>query len=319
MATEQEITSTKPELAAKELVVHDSGQFATLFDTARFNQGWRVAKAFADSKMVPVHFQGNTAGVFVVLHMATRMELDPFMVLQNMYMVHGKPGMETKLALALVNTRGPFANPIAWEFDNEENPKKCTAYAFLKTTGERRSYTLEWDTVVKEKWLDKDGSKWKTLPKLMFMYRSAIFLIRTVCPEVILGLSTFDELQDINGEVVDVSPVEVTAKLIPQTEKVKEKLKRGRPAKAAETSPEAPAPEAAVSPESGLEVATNGATVGPRPVSDKVLELIRANIKRTQYEEMILLQDWEVTSLSELSESAGENMLKFLITLPDVD
>jgi hypothetical protein len=228
---EQEITSTKPELAASELVVHDSGQFATLFDTARFNQGWRVAQAFASSKMVPAHFQGNTAGVFVVLHMATRMELDPFMVLQNMYMVHGKPGMETKLALALVNTRGPFANPIAWEFDNEENPKKCTAFGFLKSNGERRAYTLEWDTVVKEKWLDKEGSKWKTLPKLMFMYRSAIFLIRTVCPEVILGLSTFDELQDINGEVVDVTPVEVTAKLIPQTEKIKEKLKRGRPAK----------------------------------------------------------------------------------------
>ena len=226
--SEQEITSTKPELSANELVVHDSGQFATLFDTARFNQGWRVAQAFASSKMVPVHFQGNTAGVFVVLHMATRMELDPFMVLQNMYMVHGKPGMETKLALALVNTRGPFANPIAWEFDNEENPKKCTAFAFLKTTGEKRSYTLEWDTVVKEKWDSKDGSKWKTLPKLMFMYRSAIFLIRTVCPEVILGLSTFDELQDINGEVVDVSPVEVTAKLIPQTDKIKEKLRRTR-------------------------------------------------------------------------------------------
>jgi hypothetical protein len=248
MAAENEITSTKPELTANELVVHDSGQFATLFDTARFNQGWRVAQAFASSKMVPVHFQGNTAGVFVVLHMATRMELDPFMVLQNMYMVHGKPGMETKLALALVNTRGPFTNPIAWEFDNEENPKKCTAFGFLKTTGERRSYTLEWDTVVKEKWLDKDGSKWKTLPKLMFMYRSAIFLIRTVCPEVILGLSTFDELQDINGEVVDVTPTEVTAKLIPQTEKIKEKLKRGRKLASPEPAQEAIEGEPLVTP-----------------------------------------------------------------------
>ncbi len=264
--TEQEITSVKPDIDANQLIVHDNSGYAMLFDTARFNQSWRIAKAFADSKMVPAHFQGNTAGVFVVLHMATRMELDPFMVLQNMYMVHGKPGMETKLALALVNTRGPFANPIAWEFDNEENPKKCTAYGFLKTTGEKRYYTLEWDTVVKEKWLDKDGSKWKTLPKLMFMYRSAIFLIRTVCPEVILGLSTFDELQDINGEVMDISPVEVTAKLIPQTEKVKEKLRKTRSDKgthkAPEPSQEAPSAEPAVSPESVPETPPDATTGG---------------------------------------------------------
>jgi hypothetical protein len=309
MATEQEITSTKPELAANELVVHDSGQFATLFDTARFNQGWRVAQAFASSKMVPIHFQGNTAGVFVVLHMATRMELDPFMVLQNMYMVHGKPGMETKLALALVNTRGPFANPIAWEFDNEENPKKCTAYAFLKTTGEKRSYTLEWDTVVKEKWFDKDGSKWKTLPKLMFMYRSAIFLIRTVCPEVILGLSTFDELQDIDGEVVDVSPVEVKAKPIPQTEKLKEALKRTRKPKG-ESPPKSQADN---------NPSPNETSVPPRGITEGTYKEIVDQSHKKDYPMAMLLADYEVIAITELTEDAGQAALNFLKGLPDVE
>jgi len=312
MAAEQEITSTKPELTANELVVHDAGQFATLFDTARFNQGWRVAQAFASSKMVPAHFQGNTAGVFVILHMATRMELDPFMVLQNMYMVHGKPGMETKLALALVNTRGPFANPIAWEFDNEENPKKCTAFAFLKTTGEKRSYTLEWDTVVKEKWLDKDGSKWKTLPKLMFMYRSAIFLIRTVCPEVILGLSTFDELQDINGEVVDVTPLEVTAQLIPQTEKIKEKLKRGR------KTPEPPQTGQQSSPppvhHDPPEQATTGGTVGQEkdlPANEAQVNTIKQMSDPDKL--AAILTEYEVVDVADLSREQAKNIVARLI------
>jgi len=302
MEPEKEITSTKPDLTSKELVVHDQGQFATLFDTARFNQGWRVAKAFADSKMVPAHFQGNTAGVFVVLHMATRMELDPFMVLQNMYMVHGKPGMETKLALALVNTRGPFVNPIAWEFDNEENPKKCTAYAFLKTTGEKRSYTLEWDTVVKERWLDKDGSKWKTLPKLMFMYRSAIFLIRTVCPEVILGLSTFDELQDINGEVVDVSSVEVAAKLIPQTEKIKEKIKRCKKPPA----PEAPGQE--ISQDEGDTTGAETETAGPG--LGEVLTALEAKgwpLQKLEVRFGKKAKDWGEKELSMLADMVNDN------------
>lgn len=311
MATEQEITSTKPELAANELVVHDSGQFATLFDTARFNQGWRVAQAFASSKMVPAHFQGNTAGVFVILHMATRMELDPFQVLQNMYMVHGKPGMETKLALALVNTRGPFRDPIDWEFDDEENPRKCTAYAFLKSTGVRRSYTLDWDTVIKEGWLNKDGSKWKTIPKLMLMYRSAIFLIRLVCPEVILGLSTLDELQDINGEVVDVSPVEVTAKLIPQTEKVKEKLKRGRPAKAPETVPEATAPEAGVSHESAPEVSPGVGTIGPRAITQEQLDSLR-KVPSDLLADAFVECNMEMIDLNELDIESATALLAWL-------
>lgn len=237
---EQEITSTKPAITADQLVVHDDGQFATLFDTARFNQAWRVAKAFADSKMVPSHFQGNTAGVFVILQMATRMELDVFMVLQNMYMVKGKPGMETKLALALVNTRGPFKDPITWEFDNEVDPKECTAFAFLKSTGERREYKLTWDTVKKEGWLDKDGSKWKTLPKLMLMYRSAIFLIRTVCPEVILGLSTYDELQDIETIEAEIIPIPSEPETT-KTEKLKAKLKKGK--EPLQITPEGPGPE----------------------------------------------------------------------------
>jgi hypothetical protein len=314
MDPENEITSTKPELSAGELVVHDSGQFATLFDTARFNQGWRVAKAFADSKMVPAHFQGNTAGVFVVLHMATRMELDPFMVLQNMYMVHGKPGMETKLALALVNTRGPFKAPISWEFDDEKNPTSCTAIAYLKTSGEKRSYTLDWETVVAEGW-NKDKqtqgggvqkSKWNTLRKLMFCYRSAIFLIRTVCPEVILGLSTFDELQDINGEVVDVTPIEVAAKLIPQTEKIKEKLKRGK-------KPDAP--DAADAPKPDNPTPTTGEsatdpTAQPKGVTVEQL----AELRKTPDD--VLADAWmetgiEQVDLTELDEKSASAILEW--------
>lgn len=95
-----------------------------------------------------------------------------------------------------------------------------------------------------------------------------------------------------------------------------DKPKRNRPAKTPETAPaDAPPTQAPDSPEAS----PSGGTVGPRPITDKLLELIQANIKRTGYELAILLQDYEVTNLTELTETAGENMLKFLVTLPDVD
>lgn len=96
-----------------------------------------------------------------------------------------------------------------------------------------------------------------------------------------------------------------------------EKPKRGR--KPSEPPKEVVAEQAAVSHESPPDLLTTAPTVGPRPISDKLLELIRNNMKRTRYDEEILLQDYEITSLSELTEEAGENALRFLVALPDVD
>ena len=198
------ITSEKPQLTQEQMIVHDTGEYAMLFDSAKFNQAYRVATAFAQSGLVPDHFKNNPAGVFVVLHMATRMNLDPFMVLQKTYMVHGRPGMEAQLVIALVNARGPFTGPIQWRFEGTGKDRKCVAYATHAKTGELCEAEVTWAMVEAEGW-NKDKqtqrgaiqkSKWNTLEQLMFRYRSGTFLARLYCPEVIMGLSTADELED---------------------------------------------------------------------------------------------------------------------------
>ena len=201
MADQEVITSEKPKLTQEQMVVHDNSEYAMLFDSAKFNQAWRVATAFADSGLVPDHFKKNPAGVFVVLHMATRLDLDPFMALQKVYMVHGRPGMEAQLVIALVNARGPFTGPIQWETSGTGDSRQWTAYATHAKTGERCEATVNWAMVKAEGWADKAGSKWKTIADLMGRYRSATFLARLYCPEVILGLSTADELEDSTIEL----------------------------------------------------------------------------------------------------------------------
>jgi hypothetical protein len=196
MAEQEVMTADKPKLTQEQMIVHDSGEYSMLFDSAKFNQAYRVATAFAQSGLVPDHFKNNPAGVFVVLHMATRLALDPFMALQKVYMVHGRPGMEAQLVIALVNARGPFKGPIQWEATGEGDKRQWTAFAVHKVTGERCEATVTWGMVKAEGWAAKNGSKWLTIPDLMGRYRSATFLARLYCPEVILGLSTADELED---------------------------------------------------------------------------------------------------------------------------
>lgn len=90
--------------------------------------------------------------------------------------------------------------------------------------------------------------------------------------------------------------------------------------KKATTKPKTPpAAEKATDGQGKPEGGTGGGTSGPRGIQEPTLRLIQSHIERTKYELEILLQDYEVSALIELSQEAGQNALKFLATLPDVD
>jgi len=48
-----------------------------------------------------------------------------------------------------------------------------------------------------EGWAGKTGSKWKTMPQLMLMYRAGAWFGRTYAPELTMGLQTREEAQDV--------------------------------------------------------------------------------------------------------------------------
>lgn len=205
--------------APQKLVIRDTGAFANLLDTARFEHLWRVSSAFAKSDMVPQHFRGKPENCFIATQMAVRLGVDPFMFMQNCYIVHGRPGLEAKLAIALANSAGVFRDRIKYAFEGEGKNRRCRAYAHDKDTGEELSAEVTWTMVEAEGWnkdaKTRDGtiikSKWNTLPDVMFRYRAATFLIRLYCPEVLMGMQTADELEEtvVNVESQLAAPIDV--------------------------------------------------------------------------------------------------------------
>lgn len=189
---------TKPQDRQQLPMIQDSGEFSMLLDSAKFHQLQRIGHMYATSKMVPQHFQGDEASCMVAVQMAMRLQVDPFMFLQKTYVVGGKPGMEAQMAIALVNTRGPFEGPIDWNFKHDDNNRviEATAFATHRKTGRVCSSTLTWETVVAEGW-DKN-KKWTSLREQMFAYRSAVFLARRYCPEVLMGMAMAEELEEID-------------------------------------------------------------------------------------------------------------------------
>lgn len=205
--------------------VINSGEFENLLDSAKFEHLYRVAQAFGRSKLVPMHFQNAPDDCFVALQMAFRLQIDPFMLMQKLYVIQGKPGMEATLAIALANERGPFLGPIQWIYTGSGKERACTAFAVHRKTGERCETTITWATVEAEGWSKKNGSKWLTIPDQMFAYRSAMFLIRRYCPEVILGLHSEEELEDMGQTTLANRPEDIAAFRKAKAAEIQEQLR----------------------------------------------------------------------------------------------
>ncbi|MEY4429140.1 MAG: hypothetical protein RLZZ182_1829 [Pseudomonadota bacterium] len=163
----------------------------------------RIGRAFAASSLVPQQYQGNLANCIVALEMANRMGASPLMVMQNLYIVHGNPGWSSKFLIASFNQCGRFSSlRYQWSADRTS----CRAWAIEKATGERiDGPEVSLEMAKAEGWSTKGGSKWKTMPELMLMYRAAAFLIRAYAPEISMGLRTDDEIIDTVEEVRHVN------------------------------------------------------------------------------------------------------------------
>jgi len=213
-----EITKTDP----MAIAVTDNSEFSMYLDKDKFEHIWRVGNLFSKSDLVPSHYKGKPENCVLAFNWATRLQIDPIQLMQKTYIIQGKPGMEAQLVIALVNARGPFEGPIQWEFAGEGDNRSCTAYAKHARTGQVCKSTVSWDMVKKEGWSKKQGSKWLTMPDQMFMYRSAVFLARLYCPEVILGFMTVDEIEDV-GDMTGGKPEQSVSTLedkLPRTKTV---------------------------------------------------------------------------------------------------
>jgi hypothetical protein len=197
-----------------------SNETSIFFNVALYEQAQRVAQMFAASTMVPAHFRGNLGNCMIGLNYAARIQADPFMVLQSLYVVHGRPGIEGKLVEAVINQSAKYSEPLQYVWldpdDNEVTRKEvlkaqvpseygCQAFTIDRKSGKRvDGPKITWELVKAEGWYDKKDkesgsliSKWRTMPEMMFYYRAASWFANKNCPELKLGMHTVEEIEDI--------------------------------------------------------------------------------------------------------------------------
>lgn len=167
-------------------------------DTKLMNQAYRMATMISKSGLVPESYRNSPENCLVAIDLANRQGLSPMMVMQNLYVVKGKPAWSGSFCAAAVNGCGKFT-PLEYVFV-EQGGGGCFARATRIVNGSTcQSDVITMQMAKDEGWLQKSGSKWQTMPRQMMMYRAASFFARAHCPEVLLGLQTVEEVQDVRG------------------------------------------------------------------------------------------------------------------------
>lgn len=162
-----------------------------------FEHVQRVATMFSKSDMIPKRFMNNVGNCIIALEMAHRIGASPLMVMQNLDIIQGKPGWSSVFLIATLNNSGKFS-PIRYEEDEEEGGRtRAWAYDLMNKEKVFGAW-VSMNMAKAEGWIDKSGSKWKTMPELMRRYRAASFFTKQFAPEVSMGLQTVEELVDMN-------------------------------------------------------------------------------------------------------------------------
>lgn len=182
-------------------------------DKEAFEQTARVAKMLSSSKLVPASYQGNPQDCFIAVEMAARMNVSPIMIMQNLYVVKGKPSWAGQACMAMINACGKFKN-VRHVYTGQKGTdnRGCYVVAERVSTGETVEGTEVSMAMAKaEGWTT--NPKWKNMTEQMLAYRAASFFARVYCPEALMGMQTIEEVQDVTVNSTD----ELTARLKGET------------------------------------------------------------------------------------------------------
>ncbi|ASD51629.1 hypothetical protein [Flavobacterium phage V157] len=175
------------------------GAFSSM---ANFQDAQSIASMLSKSDLVPASYKNNIPNTMIALEMANRLNISPFEVMQNLDIIKGKPSWNSTFIIASINSCGRF-KPLRFEFIGTPKTDEygCRAYTEDLEGNKLVGPTITWLMVKSEGWLSKAGSKWQTMPELMFQYRAASFFGRLYAPDILKGMQSVDEVKDVVGTI----------------------------------------------------------------------------------------------------------------------
>lgn len=190
----------KTEVAANTNRVTDFslGVFGT---SNNFIMAKNMAAYLAASTIVPKDYQKNEANCLVALEMAVRIGVSPLIVMQNLDVIYGRPSWRAQYIIAMINGSGKYDMELQYDEKTDKNGRPFSCQCWTEKNGRRvEGPVIDMNLANAEGWIEKNGSKWKTMPQIMLRYRAAAFFGRLNCPELIMGFYSDDEVVEMGED-----------------------------------------------------------------------------------------------------------------------
>lgn len=182
-----------------------------------FNQILRAADMLSKTSIIPQSYQNKPQDCFVAIEMANRMGVSPMVVMQNMYVVKGKPSWAGQACTMLINSCGKFKDVKHIYTGEKGKPNRgCYVTATRISDGSQvDGVEVTMQMAQSEGWTS--NSKWRNMPELMLAYRASAFFARVYCPEAMMGVQTAEEVYDADSTPINAA-TSLTAALKGETE-----------------------------------------------------------------------------------------------------
>jgi len=167
-----------------------------------------LAKAFSEAKMVPEHFKKSVGDCFIAVTLAERLRMDPWVLMQELYIIQGKPMMSGKLVIAILN--GNLADPIRPAYEGEGPDRQITI------TGRPHGASEPLSIKLKVRDAKTANEQWTKNPDQMLMYAGARQWGRRYTPDLILGI-VFDDEEITPNRAPIIAPPAATPIAAPTT------------------------------------------------------------------------------------------------------
>lgn len=166
------------------------------------SEAMQLATELAKSRLLPEHFRGQVADVFMALALGLELGLPPVTALQSIYSVHGRPGLyaDAMVALILASGLAEYFVPIeisataaTWETKRKGAPMPSRTTVTME-----QAVTAGWPA---------QNKKYATEPDVMLSARAKGRLAKQVYPDVLRGIASVEEIRDDAAALVGfISP-----------------------------------------------------------------------------------------------------------------
>ena len=168
-----------------------------------YEELYRFAKSVALSGFAPKGME-KPESILVAIQLGLELGITPMAALQNIAVINGRPGIFGDMALALVRGSG-LCEKYSQRWEGTGEAHRAVVSCIRKGEAEPMVSTFSVADAKAASLWGKPGP-WSQYPDRMLLFRARGFLLRDAFGDVLKGLRTTEELQDIPREEKNVTP-----------------------------------------------------------------------------------------------------------------